>query len=218
MKKSQIIFNDKKSLDDFDLYLVNVEVGYPSPRQIKSAVPYQNGYYDFTELYGDISYDNRIINITFEYADILFLSQTRLSSVYGHIADFTARAINITPIEIFWQTGRITVEFDCYPFRSYDIAEGNDLWDPFNFELDYFITTGFTVNGELDVILHNYSAIRKTPTIKCDGNIKVIKDGVTYDFMPGTWRDWRFMLNRGENKVKLIGKGNIEFIYYREVI
>ena len=31
MKKSQIIFNDKKSLDDFDLYLVNVEVGYPSP-------------------------------------------------------------------------------------------------------------------------------------------------------------------------------------------
>ena len=236
MRKSQIIFNGKKSLEDFELYLVNVEVGYPSPRQIKTNVPYQNGYYDFTELYEDNVYDNRTINITFEYLDILLLTQTRLNSVYGHIADwlfgagenklyidyeygyFTARAINITPIEIFWQTGRITVEFDCYPFRMYDEPEGNDLWDPFNFELDYFITTGFTVNGELDVILHNYSAIRKTPTIKCDGNIKVIKDGVTYDFMPGTWHDWRFMLNRGENKVKLIGKGNIEFIYYREVI
>ena len=236
MEKSQIIFNSKKSLDDFELYIENVEVEFPRPRVIQNNVPYQNGYYDFSEVYGDLSYDNRKITITFKFENRTIERRTQINSKYGAIAEwllgsresklyidyehgyFLARATNITPIELSELTGKITVEFDCYPFRMYDEPEGNDLWDPFNFELDYFITTGFTVNGELDVILHNYSAIRKTPTIKCDGNIKVIKDGATYSFMPGTWHDWRFMLNRGENKVKLIGKGNIEFIYYREVI
>ena len=236
MKKSQIIFNDKKSLDDFNLYLIDVEVAYPTPKRPKVAVPYQNGHYDFIELYGDNAYENRPITITFEYADTNYLTTTKLNIAYGIVADwlfgagesklyidyeygyFTARAINITPIEKFYNTGRITVEFDCYPFRTYDEPEGNDLWDPFNFELDYFVTTGFTVNGTLDIDLYNASAIRKTPSVKCDGNIDVIKDGVKYSFSPGTWHDWRFMLNRGENKMQLVGKGNIDFIFYKEVI
>lgn len=236
MEKSQIIFNSKKSLDDFELYIENVEVEFPRPRVIQNNVPYQNGYYDFSEVYGDLSYDNRKITITFKFENRTIERRTQINSKYGAIAEwllgsgesklyidyeygyFLARATNITPIEFSELTGKITVEFDCYPFRSFDEAEGNDIWDIFNFELDYFVTTGFTVNGTLDIDLYNASAIRKTPSVKCDGNIDVIKDGVKYSFTLGTWHDWRFMLNRGENKMKLVGKGNIDFIFYKEVI
>ena len=236
MEKSQIIFNSKKSLDDFELYIENVEVEFPRSRVIQNNVPYQNGYYDFSEVYGDLSYDNRKITITFKFENRTIERRTQINSKYGAIAEwllgsgesklyieyeygyFLAWATNITPIELSELTGKITVEFDCYPFRSFDEAEGNDIWDIFNFELDYAFQTTFVVQGELDITLYNSSAIKKTPTIKSTGNISVIHNNVIYNITPGTWHDWRIALNKGANKLKLKGTGNIDFIYYKEVI
>src|SRR5690625_2621094 len=54
--------------------------------------------------------------------------------------------------------GRLTVTFTAYPFKVSELHEGNDLWDPFNFLLDYAQVTEFTVNGTKEITLYNPGA------------------------------------------------------------
>lgn len=233
---SQIKFNNLKSYDDFSLTILNVEISYPTPKLIKASVPFQNGEYDFSELYGGPSYSNRRVSIKFEYGEQIGFSRTSLDIYYTKVIEwlygacnnklyidhvqgyFTGRAVNITPIEILSYNGTITVEFDCYPFRTNEKAEGNDIWDIFNFELDYSQDTIFNVNSSLEIDLYNNSSINKTPEIICNSDFDVIKNGITYKFKAGIYKEWRFILNKGNNKILIKGTGRIEFKFYKEVI
>lgn len=233
---SQIKFNNLKSYDDYNLIILNVEISYPTPKLIKGSVPFQNGEYDFTGLYGGTPFNNRRIAITFEYRGDTGFSRTNLNVYYTDVVNwlyganenrlyidheqgyFIGRVINITPIEILNYSGKITVEFDCYPFRTNELAEGSDIWDEFNFELDYSIETKFNVNGTFSIDLYNSSIINKTPEVICSSKFEIIKNGITYNFMPGTYKDYRFVLNKGNNHMTIKGTGNIEFKFYKEVI
>ena len=59
--KGQFKFNEKKSFDDFGLNIVSVTINLPSINEYKASVPYCNGEYDFSNLYGVNTYSNRII-------------------------------------------------------------------------------------------------------------------------------------------------------------
>lgn len=233
--KSQIKFNNLKSYDDFNLEILNVEISYPTPKVNKFSVPFQNGEYDFTGIYGDTAYNNRLIKIDFEYADFC-LSRSKLNMYYVNISNwlfganenelyidceegyFKGRVVNISPIEVLEYTGKITVEFDCYPFRTSILPEGNDIWDTFNFELDYSQDTSFNINGLLAIDIYNGSIINKTPEIISNSNFEIIKNGVTYNISPGAYKDWRFILNKGKNPMTIKGTGNIKFKFYKEVL
>lgn len=232
----QMEFNNLKSYDDFNLMIKTVEVSYPTPKLIKNTVPFQNGEYDFTELYGDTPYENRIIKLEFEYERFKVYDRTKLNSLYTEIINwlygagesklkidyevgyFKGRVTSISPIEVLNGTGKISVEFNCYPFRIYEEAEGNDIWDIFNFDLDYSQDTSFEVNGELSIDLFNSSIINKTPEVTCSAAMDVIKNGITYKFNPGVTKDWRFILNKGSNNLLIKGTGTIKFKFIKEVL
>lgn len=232
----QLEFNNLKSYDNFNLIIKTVEVSYPTPKLIKNSVPFQNGEYDFTELYGDTPYSNRPIKVEFEYEGLKVATRTRLYSLYTEIVNwlygageskliidyevgyFKGRVVNISPVEVLSGTGKITVEFDCYPFRIYEQPEGNDIWDIFNFDLDYSQDTSYEVNGELDIDLFNSSIISKTPEVTCSAAMEVTKNGITYKFKPGSSKDWRFILNKGSNKLSIKGTGTIKFKFIKEVL
>lgn len=56
----------KHSYKDFGLVINSREIGYPEKRSIRKTVPYMNGFYDFTKLYGDPAWGERVISYTFD--------------------------------------------------------------------------------------------------------------------------------------------------------
>lgn len=56
----------KHSFEDFGLVLHSREIGYPDKKSIRKTVPYMNGYFDYTKLYGAPSWGERVITYTFD--------------------------------------------------------------------------------------------------------------------------------------------------------
>lgn len=233
---SQFIFNNKKSYDDFNLTVVDVEVGYPSVNVISQSIPYMNGTYDFSSLYGGQTYSNRTITIKAAVNDLVDLSRTRLSMTYVNIVNwlfnsgiallkidfneylFSGRVVNVSTLEDFLSSAAITISFDCYPFRVSEKYEGDDIWDVFNFELDYAQDTKFSVTNSRNIVVYNPSATRITPAVICSDNFTIIKNNTTYNFNAGTTTDFRFSLDIEQNDLTLVGNGTIEFKFKKEVM
>src|SRR5699024_7402212 len=50
---------------------------------------------------------------------------------------FLAEVEQAPDFEELKYSGRLTVDFTAYPFKVGELYEGNDIWDTFNFLLDY---------------------------------------------------------------------------------
>lgn len=234
-KKAQFIFNDKKLYDDYDFIMTSLDVEYPELNRVTQTVPYFNGTYDFTNLYGSSTWGERIITIKVRHKDII-LRRDRLHAVYDvlawwlwnqpnsklkfeHIRGlFTGRVTHMSSKEAFVLCGYIEIQFTCHPFREFEDYEGNPYWDPFCFEEDIMQDTKFDVNGTKDVTIYSLSATNVIPKVICTSNMSVTKGNVTYNFKVGESEDYRFMLNPHENKFTITGNGTIEFLFKRMVI
>ncbi len=56
----------KHSFEDFGLVLNSREIGYPNKKSIRKTVPYMNGFYDYTKLYGAPAWGERVNKYTFD--------------------------------------------------------------------------------------------------------------------------------------------------------
>lgn len=67
-----MIYNDgitiggRHSFDEFGLVIAEREIGAPPKNSIRKTVPYMNGFYDFTKLYGSPSWGARTIKYAFD--------------------------------------------------------------------------------------------------------------------------------------------------------
>ena len=57
--------NNKHSFDDFGLTIKSKKIGNPKKNKIKEEVPFMNGSYDFSLLYGEQTYSERQLEYTF---------------------------------------------------------------------------------------------------------------------------------------------------------
>lgn len=57
--------NNKHSFDDFGLTIKSKKIGNPKKNKIKEEIPFMNGSYDFSLLYGDQTYSERKLEYTF---------------------------------------------------------------------------------------------------------------------------------------------------------
>lgn len=233
---SQFEFNHLKSNDDFGLTVIDVIVGYPSVNVVSVSVPFMNGSYDFSSLYGGQTYSNRTVKIKMAIEDMADASRTRLNILYDRAVNwlysaqlstlkidyiehlFTGRVTEVSSKEIFINTESIEVTFDCHPLRVSEYEEGNDIWDIFNFEADVAQETEFNVVQTKVIKLINLSVTSITPTVICNSEFDVVINNRTYRFPVGTSRDYRFNLLKGENELILNGTGKIEFKFRKEVI
>lgn len=232
----QFKFADKKSYDYFKLLLYKVEVEQPTPNILKVSVPYMNGSYDMSELYGESSYPDRLVSIGVEFEYFNDLRREKLNLLYDEVVRWLRSAINekleidfqygyfvgraqeISSLEVFETTGRIEIKFICYPFRYGEYEEGNDIWDTFNFINGVSQRTTFVIDGIKEILLINPSIISIVPEVEVTSDIEVVKEENIYLFKHGVTKDYRFMLNKGENKLTLKGKGEIRFKFRREVL
>lgn len=228
-----IIFDEKHSFKDFNLTIKSKEIGFPSPKLVKDSVPFLQGEYDFSELYGDVAYDERKLKYVFNVVkkdkintNLLkiqvanWLKTQRMKqliddAIVGYY--FFAQCEDID----FGETGfigEITVTFTAYPFKIRTESEGNLLWDNFCFDTDILQDTKFEVNSAKEIVLINDSARKISPIIKCTSDFILKLNNTNFKIKNGETQDSRFKLNKGKNTIVLNGTGIIEFIFYKEVL
>jgi len=227
--------NGKHSFKDFGLRIIDREFNPPNKVKIKQTVPFMNGSYDFSTLYGEQTYEERIIKYTlnlkyrnkFEYiTKKIQITEWLMSGIQKELYDdlipgyyFLAECEN-GPVFSEYHTGcEIEVVFIAYPFKMGISQEGTyQLWDTFCFATDYMQESVFDVVGTKDIQLYNVAATKIVPTIICSSNFSIIKAGITYNFSTGTTKNLKFKLEKGMNIMILNGTGNIEFVFRKQVL
>lgn len=228
-----IIKGNKHSYRDFGLTIKSKKIGSPKKKKIKEEIPFMNGSYDYSLLYGEQTYSERSLEYTFNLnASNKIAMNVKKTQVLEWLNNGVKEALYDDAIPGFYfmaevedddfsedgKFGELTVKFTAYPFMIAKNYEGSDIWDDFNFELDYAQDTKFAVEGEKEIEIYNLGTNRATPTVKSNSNFDVIQGNITYKFTAGITTDWRFMFEKGLNKLTLKGTGTIEFIFRKEVL
>ena len=224
---------NKKHTNEFGLILLEREISPPSKNKIKSSVPFMNGAYDFSEIYGEQSFGERTLKYKFDVSHynhellmyklselqnwLLGTGQEKLYDDDYKNLYFKAECTDISMIDDDY-IGKVDITFTAYPFMVSDYYEGNEIWDTFIFEKDLAQEVKFEVNNTKDINLINTGIIKVYPTIICDSDMEIIKDNITYKISKGISKSWKFALNKGENKLIVKGNGNIEFKFKKELI
>lgn len=225
--------NNKHSFDDFGLTIKSKKIGNPKKNKIKEEVPFMNGSYDFSLLYGEQTYSERQLEYTFNLNERNKIAMNiKKMQVLEWLNDGGKQPLYDDTIPGFYflaevedddfseegSNGEITVTFNAYPYKISSRNDGHDIWDDFNFELDMVQDTIFEVNGTKDIILYNNGAIGINPTVICSNDIEVTKGNSIYKFKPGEVKAWAFKLDKGLNTLTIKGTGTIEFKWCKEVL
>ncbi|WP_062105209.1 phage tail family protein [Bacillus niameyensis] len=231
-----IEFNGKHSYKDFGLTISDREIGNPSKIKNTERVPYSDIVYDFSEIYGGQEYSERILKYTFEIAyrdkskDYYFyetevINWLMSTNQKGMLKDdlipgyyFLAEIEDGPSSNFKWVGGSLQVEFTAYPFKISELDEGNDIWDEFNFLLDYAQKTKFKVNGTLHVTLYNPGTRTAKPVIKATEPMTMLMGNKTFNIPAGESQSYDFLLREPKNKITITGNGEISFHFRKELI
>lgn len=230
-----IFFNNKHSFNDLGLTRINsAEHKAPTKNKIYETIPFLNGSYDFSDIYGSANYTARELNYSFfvEVEDENLMNYRKIEienwllgtnqktklfdeDLKGYY--YLAECIDID-FDNYFTFGLINVKFTAYPFKIAENYEGNNIWDDFNFENDILQDTKFTVNGTKKIEIYNPSIIEIEPIVLVSSNFEIKTNEATYVARTGENKDYRLKLKRGANKFTVKGNGTIEFLFRKEVL
>lgn len=205
----------KHSFEDFGLVINSREIGYPQKQSIRKAVPFMNGFYDYTKLYGRPAWSERVITYTFDIIGFTVeeMEAERMAVVNWlcniHDEDifddafpdrhFRGSFNEISPSEDGEQA-TVSFSFVCYPFLIRNIpkvriADKNDAL--------VLVNNGQPVK------------LKASSTVSCT----ITKDGTIYR-IPANVPDYEvFVLDEGANNIEVaISGGEIALSWLEEVL
>ena len=232
-------FNGRHSYKDLGLTIESRKIGNPSKIKRTDRVPFSNHIYDFSDIYNGQEYEERQIEYTLnlfnkdakaldenfyisETAILNWLMQNNKKEVLrddlipGYY--FMAEVVNSIDTDFLFRYGKLTVTFTAYPFKIGELLEGNDLWDPFNFELDVFQDTEFKIQGTRNVTLYNVGSGTVIPQIVVDSRMTIKTKYSNVTLNAGTHEVADISLSPGENHFAITGNGHITFNFRKELI
>ena len=232
-----IAFNGHRS-NDFGLDVQAKTVGMPAKNKITQVIPFSNTVLDISDLYGGQTYKERTIKLTFIVRDGENQSKERLYSLWTQVVNWLMAPSQKVKLkddimhnyyylgevqkEPSWDEmrayGKLSVEFTCYPFRIDELAEGNDIWDEFNFETDIAQNTEFDIVGKRTITLFNIGATSISPELIASAPFTIEVGGQRFTLNAGTSSSPDFMLPTGEITITVIGTGKLAFNWHKELI
>jgi len=226
-----IEFNGQRSTE-FGLEVIYPkEIGLPAKTKILQTLPYSNTVLDLSELYGGQPYGERTIKLAFNVYQFGRVNKDRLYITFTKVVNwlmapnhkvklkddvmsdyyYLGEVRSAPTFAEVLRYGTLTVEFTCSPFRIHELAEGADVWDEFNFELDVAQEVNYQVNGNRTITLIN-SGQPATCTVNVTSNLSLSNFGV---LSAGTNA---ITLPAGETVLAITGNGQITFNWHKEVI
>lgn len=214
------------------------EIGLPAKKKITVEVPYSSKIIDLSEVYGDQVYEEREIKIPFHVMDRETMTKERLYRLWQQAINWLESPSHKVPLiddvdsewhylaevesaptweEFKTAHGTLTVTFKAYPFRIKNFAEGNDIWDTFDFENDIAQFMEYEVTDSRVIRLFNFGIGSVSPIVKTTGIMQVSYDDEMFELNSGD-NEIALELHPGENDILATGTGQIQFEFYREVI
>jgi hypothetical protein len=205
----------KHSYDDFGLVFNSREIGYPAKQSIRKTVPFMNGFYDYTKLYGVPAWGERVISYSF---DVIGFTVEEMEAERTKIVNWLC---NIHDEDIFddafpeyhfhgsfdgvstsedGEQSTLTFSFVCYPFLIKNTPKVRSL----------------TGNGTLSLLNNGQPVkLKASSTVSCT----VTKGDTTYS-IPANVPDYEvFTLDGGENNIVVaISGGSVAFSWLEEVL
>lgn len=224
--------------EDFGNYIRTKthNIGFPSRNKITAEIPFSNTKYDFSNIYGGQTYNERELEFVINVFDPNHWDQVTMHRIKTKLANwlesgkgkqplvdeklpgwhFMAEPETGLSIEDNYQSGELAVKFVAYPFMIRDTPVGDDVWDTFNFEHDVAQYTSFKVNGSKTVLLINSGITTSYPEIIADADMTIIIGNREYSIKAGT--STGIELPIGESSVLVKGTGNVSLVWHKEVI
>lgn len=219
---------------DMGVIMHSKSIQTPSKKKIKESVPFINGNYDFSTVAtnGEIVYDSREITIvlglpceTKEQLQILY-SQTlewledvgKSQLIFDDMDDYyyMAEVESSSSFDEIMSFGTLSVTFIADPLKTSVDYVGNDIWDTFNFEEDYAISTNFEVNPTNEINVYNPGRMI-SPMIVVSTDMTIVCNGKTYDLLSGINNNYHLVLKHGSNIIIIdSGIGTISFMFRKQ--
>ena len=179
-----------------------ISIGPATPIIIQEQIPFSSKVYDFSRVAnkGYYNYNQRTVKIT---ATVMSNEKNSIDNLYSVITSrvaseasikiqddsfrgyYLGKFVGYSELENNVYAGKFTLEFSCDPFKIDIVALGDDMWDIFQFDTDYFTSNVIemtTDNTHVNVTMMN-AGIAKTPIIEVSPNhqctISCIQNGVT---------------------------------------
>ncbi len=220
----QIIIGEKASFDDFGASVAKRTSKQPKKKTIKEAVPFSNITHDFTAINGEIYWEDRELEYTFE---LISPTPERLEEMKMAFANWLMNIIKqelhdptipeyhyiVTYNDMSFTdedgmektTAKVT--FSAYPYKIANYAKSHELEIP--------------ANGTRTVWILNESSHRITPKITADGAVTLKLGGSTYTMNAGVTEDEAFKLSAGINNISIVNSNsaicNVAISFYEEV-
>ena len=221
----QLIIGDKGSYDDFGASLSKRNIGQPKKKSIKETVPFSNKTYDFSAINGEIYWEERELEYTFEmtantpekleemkgaFADwVMYIHEQDIHDpfIFGYHFVGTFAEVDFEDDEGLDKT-TATVKFTAYPFKLSNIVK----------KYTYTINAGATI----DVSMLNQSVHRVIPTITADKDF-ILKTGTaSISVSAGMGMTGKIMFDTGIVKIALQNPNasacTVEFSFFEEVL
>lgn len=210
---NQVWFENKRSYDEWDLFLADVSIEAPEPKRTTIEVPGKDGVLDMTHSFGDrIRYGERQITLTFHIKDYKQGWQWRFSEIYTAINGRRLRVVIEPDIDWYW---------DCYCKVENAESSGNHaevvircMAYPYKYRVNetaYIIQA--TASGTGVICKNKYMQV--IPTFTASENITIEYGDVTKSMGAGTKQFGEIVFEEGDNMIRIKGSGTVK-IAYRE--
>lgn len=220
---------------EYGMRLVERSAPTPSEKEKKESVPFMHGHYDFGSILGERLFENRPVSYTFHLNEKNYSKRkhtqtslenklmregvTTLVDTYSPNYFYRGKCTSVsTADDHVYKRLIVNVEFDCYPFKVSQTAEGSDIWDTFNFELDVMQNVDYTINGTEIITLINPGTPSVSPQVTTSSEMTIQFENQLYVFPAGTSKNEGMRLHSGENDLIITGNGTIAFNFYKELM
>lgn len=224
------IVDDKEyySLDTWKIKLVGINIPSPETKTYIIDVPFGNSI-DLTDVFGNVSYNNRNIELTFEKTDDNWIDWTVLSSdIRSKLHGRKCKVILDTDKDYYW-LGRVsidtkkevynksefTININAEPYKyTKESSNSKWIWDTFNFK-------NGIIRNYIDVVVNGSKVLNivggdkpTTLTLKTSAAIKV-SNGYMETTLPkaGTYEIPDIEIVNGINRITFTGNATVTVDY-----
>lgn len=234
-KKYGVFFNGHHSSEFGLIALENKKVEMPEKNKVLVDLPFANHQLDLSTIYGDQVYKERKYTQKFHLQADQY-DKEGLYRLWTQVVNWLMDPATKTPLfddvmhryyylaevqkppeydeMLHW--GTLTVEWTCYPFRISSIPEGDDDWDTFDFDFDIAQDVSYQVDGMATLSLYNVGASTADIVVDCTAPMTISIGGKIFTVPAGKSKG--IPLFKGKNAVTVWGSGQIDFIFYKELI